>query len=299
MFFAMILKSSFTFLICVILSLPGDAQSQLHNQELKDIYKADQSDRSTGQIDWAVISKRDSARMARVYELLRTNKVVTGEDHYNAAMVFQHGSDTVASGMAVKLMRKAIELAPTTNKWLLAAAIDRDLMRTNRPQIYGTQYIKAANGPWELWKIDTTKVTDKERRDYGVETLAEQREKARLMNKKSPEEFLKTSKTTTALLEAIRKEWAKGSKSEYNLTEREINSIGYSLKGQKRMQEALAVFKLNTEFYPGGYNTWDSLGECLLETGKEKEGLAAYKKSLELNPKNTNAQKILAERIKK
>jgi Tfp pilus assembly protein PilF len=50
---------------------------------------------------------------------------------------------------------------------------------------------------------------------------------------------------------------------------------------------------LNTELYPKGYNTFDSLGECLLLVGKKNEGIKAYKKSLELNPKNENARKII------
>src|SRR5688500_293761 len=96
----------FTFLVAWSATIAQSGKPD--NLELQEIYKADQADRTSGQIDWIVVSKRDSARMARVYELLESNKVVTGKDYYNAAMVFQHGSDTVASSMAVKMMRKAI-----------------------------------------------------------------------------------------------------------------------------------------------------------------------------------------------
>lgn len=148
------------------------------NEELKAIYEADQGDRQTADIDWSLVSKRDKERQKRVYEILDSDLVKTSEDYYHAAMVFQHGGDTTSSGMAVKLMRKAIELDSNRSKWLLAAAIDRDLMRKGKPQIYGTQYRKmGADAPWELYKIDTTQVTDSERREYGVETLAQQREK--------------------------------------------------------------------------------------------------------------------------
>jgi hypothetical protein len=87
--------------------------------------------------------------------------------------------------MAVKLMRKSLELDSTADKWFLAAAIDRDLMRRDLPQIYGTQYIKMGNdAPWELYTLDSTKITNAERKEYNVETLAEQRKKVKKMNEK-------------------------------------------------------------------------------------------------------------------
>ena len=54
-------------------------------------------------------------------------------------MIFEHGSNPVAYGMAVQTMRKVIELNPEADKWLLAAAIDRDLVSRGKPQVYGTQ----------------------------------------------------------------------------------------------------------------------------------------------------------------
>ena len=155
------------------------------NLELLQIYQNDQSERQIENIDWEILLRKDSIRLIRVNQLLDSNKVRTSNDYHNAAMIFQHGYDTIASGMAVKLMRMSLELDSTANKWLLAAAIDRDLMRRNQPQIYGTQYLKMGeDAPWELYKLDSTKITDSERKEYGVETLAEQREKIKKMNEK-------------------------------------------------------------------------------------------------------------------
>ena len=81
--------------------------------------------------------------------------------------------------------------------------------------------------------------------------------------------------------------------SEYNLSEDGINMFGYQLMGQNRDEEALKIFILNTELYPEAYNTHDSYGECLVKLGRTEEGIAAYEKSLELNPKNSNAAKVL------
>lgn len=154
------------------------------NLELLQIYQKDQSERQSENIDWEILLIQDSLRQIRVKQLLDSNKVRTSIDYHNAAMIFQHGLDTFASGMAVKLMRKSIELDSTADKWLLAAAIDRDLMRRNQPQIYGTQYLKMGDEPWELYKLDSTKITDSVRKEYNVETLAEQREKVKEMNQK-------------------------------------------------------------------------------------------------------------------
>jgi len=155
------------------------------NIELIEIYQKDQSERQVENIDWEILLQQDSLREIRVKQLLDSNNVRTSLDYHNAAMIFQHGLDTFASGMAVRLMRKSVELDSTTNKWLLAAAIDRDLMRRNEPQIYGTQYVKMGNDAlWELYKLDSTKIIDSVRIEYNVETLAEQRETVKSMNKK-------------------------------------------------------------------------------------------------------------------
>ncbi|MEM9053070.1 MAG: tetratricopeptide repeat protein [Bacteroidota bacterium] len=264
------------------------------NQELVKIYSEDQSDRQAGNLDWSVISKRDDERKSRVLELLDSNLVITSNDYANAAMIFQHGGDTTASGMAVRLMRKAVELDSTRNKWLLAAAIDRDLMRRGEPQIYGTQYTKQAqDDPWEIYNLDSTKISDEERKEFGVETLAEQKEWLKMMNKKKLDELLNSGISIDDLVEMIKTSDLEN--SEYDLSEGGINSFGYQLMAQEQNEAALKIFKLNTELYPEGYNTFDSYGECLVEMGQVEEGIAAYKKSLELNPDNDNAKEVLTE----
>lgn len=144
------------FLILMLLAACGNPSPETEayapdgvNAELQRMYEADQAARQTADIDWSVLSVEDDARKRRVNELIDSNKLSTSQDYYNAAMIFQHGGDTIASGMAVRMMTRAIELDSSRNKWLLAAAIDRDLMRRNQPQIYGTQYTKSGDDePW-------------------------------------------------------------------------------------------------------------------------------------------------------
>ena len=80
-----------------------------------------------------------------------------------------------------------------------------------------------------------------------------------------------------------------------NLTvsEDRLNNLGYNLLRQKKLEESIALLKLNVEFYPQSWNTYDSLGEAYMTAGKKDEAIANYKKSLELNPSNTNGQKML------
>jgi tetratricopeptide (TPR) repeat protein len=79
------------------------------------------------------------------------------------------------------------------------------------------------------------------------------------------------------------------------LTENQMNTIGYQLIRLKRVKDAIAVFKQNTVDFPGGFNTWDSLAEGYMIDGDKESAIKYYKKSLELNPENTNAVQKLKE----
>jgi len=152
------------------------------NTELIGIYISDQSDRNAHNIDWHEVSKRDSLRRIKVNEILESNKIITARDYRNAAMVFLHGNDSTDYGKSVKLMKKAIDLDSTINKWLFAAATDSYLLSKGEPQIYGTQYFKKGDEPWRIALIDTSKITDAQRIEYGVETLNQQIHKIIQMN---------------------------------------------------------------------------------------------------------------------
>lgn len=267
------------------------------NPELQQLALQDQEDRKSGNKSGTFIWQSDSLRRMRLHELIQEGKVISANDHYNAALIFQHGTDTIDSGNAVAFMKKAIELDPKMDRWLLAAAIDRDLMRKGKPQIYGTQFVRSKDeAGWRLYDLDTTAVTDEERMLYRVGTLAQQKERERTMNLKSIFDYSAEQGSVEATIQLIREEFAKGKNATYNVSESEINSYGYEFLNAGYDLEALSIFKLNTELYPKGYNTWDSLGECQLKMGKKKEAYKSYKKSLKLNPANENARKILAQK---
>jgi Tfp pilus assembly protein PilF len=62
---------------------------------------------------------------------------------------------------------------------------------------------------------------------------------------------------------------------------------------KKRFDEGMALLKLNVEFYPKPSNTYDSLAEGYMLTGEKDLAIANYKKSLELNPQNSNGREML------
>ncbi len=60
-----------------------------------------------------------------------------------------------------------------------------------------------------------------------------------------------------------------------------------------KTKEAVEVFKLNVEVYPKASNPYDSLGEAYMNLNERELAITNYKKSLELDPKNTNAVEML------
>jgi tetratricopeptide (TPR) repeat protein len=76
--------------------------------------------------------------------------------------------------------------------------------------------------------------------------------------------------------------------------EREVNTTGYSLMRGGMGERALELFEFNTRIFPESWNAWDSLGEAYLNLGHKEEAIRAYKKSLELNPDNKAAEKMIA-----
>ncbi|HEU5132060.1 MAG TPA: hypothetical protein VFT26_08165, partial [Pyrinomonadaceae bacterium] len=79
----------------------------------------------------------------------------------------------------------------------------------------------------------------------------------------------------------------------YDFAEPELNRLGYQLLRTGKAKEAIEIFKLNVEAYPQGFNTYDSLAEAYMTINERELAIQNYKKSVELNPNNTNAAEIL------
>ena len=158
----------------LLVSMPLAAQNA-SNEKLKELVRADQADRSAAHIDWPAVDRRDTARAAEVMTLLRSGKVLTAEDFYNAAMVFQHGASANDLQLAQALATIAARQAPEhpAPKWLAAAAWDRYMMWKKQPQWYGTQsQILKDTGKKTLYPVLPGVISDVERAAAGVPPIA-------------------------------------------------------------------------------------------------------------------------------
>ncbi|MFK8165548.1 MAG: S41 family peptidase [Lewinella sp.] len=80
----------------------------------------------------------------------------------------------------------------------------------------------------------------------------------------------------------------------YNFeNEDELTMYGYRLLWDDKTTEALEVFKLLVEQFPGSANTYDSLGEAYLVLGNKVQALANYQKALAMDPDNFNAEDVI------
>ena len=77
-------------------------------------------------------------------------------------------------------------------------------------------------------------------------------------------------------------------------TEAEVNQHGYTLLGEGKSAEAIAMFRKNVKDHPESWNAYDSLAEGLAGSGKTAESITLYKKALAMAPA---AQKARIEGI--
>ncbi len=87
----------------------------------------------------------------------------------------------------------------------------------------------------------------------------------------------------------------KDDKENFFLSENDMNNLGYELLNKNMINEALSVFRMNIIQFPKSSNVYDSYGEAWFKKGVKDSAIVHYKKSLELNPRNTNAIKYLKE----
>ncbi len=96
-------------------------------------------------------------------------------------------------------------------------------------------------------------------------------------------------KDVASAIKQYREMKAGSSAGEYDLSEMEVNRLGYQLLQTRKVADAIEIFKLNVELFPQASNVYDSLGEAYMVHGDKELAIANYKKSLELDPKNANA----------
>lgn len=77
--------------------------------------------------------------------------------------------------------------------------------------------------------------------------------------------------------------------------EADLNSWGYSLLSQDKLQAALDVFLLNSYLFPDSANTYDSMAETHWLLGNIDAAIIGYEKVLGMQPENNYARDQLAK----
>jgi carboxyl-terminal processing protease len=83
------------------------------------------------------------------------------------------------------------------------------------------------------------------------------------------------------------------------LDQNDINNLGYKLLKQTDLESAIYVFERNVALFPRSANAYDSLAEALALAGRPEQAMENYRKSIALDPANTNARarlKVLEKR---
>lgn len=90
----------------------------------------------------------------------------------------------------------------------------------------------------------------------------------------------------------------KNESTQYDLSEEQLNALGYKLLNENSQTAALAIFKLNSETYPKSINVWDSLGEAYLEAGNYNQAARNYKRTLDMIEADTTLGTQQKNRLK-
>jgi CubicO group peptidase (beta-lactamase class C family) len=85
----------------------------------------------------------------------------------------------------------------------------------------------------------------------------------------------------------------KAKETEYELDGVAFNQLGYQYLRKNRLEEAVAVFQLNVEAFPQVADPYDSLAEGYMRQGRSELAITNYRRSLELDPNNSNAAAML------
>jgi CubicO group peptidase (beta-lactamase class C family) len=85
----------------------------------------------------------------------------------------------------------------------------------------------------------------------------------------------------------------------YNFSnESELNRVGYKLIERDQIEDAIKIFELLVAEFPNSPNSYDSIGEAYYLNGNNDLAIRNYKKSLQINPNNSNAIEMI-EKINK
>ncbi|MCU0494401.1 MAG: hypothetical protein MUD01_22660 [Chloroflexaceae bacterium] len=115
-------------------------------------------------------------RCQRVLDMYARGDLLEGRDYFHAAWVLLFGETPAHYELSRTFARRATELGDERGWTVVAMAWDRALVKSGKPQRFGTQIVKQG-GRWSLGQVDE-RVTDTERAMYGVPPLFVQQQRA-------------------------------------------------------------------------------------------------------------------------
>jgi Flp pilus assembly protein TadD len=71
-----------------------------------------------------------------------------------------------------------------------------------------------------------------------------------------------------------------------------MNLYGYQLLGDRKFDEAVAVFRKNVKDHPKSWNTYDSLAEAYLTKGDKKLAAEYHNQALAMTQDETQKKRI-------
>jgi tetratricopeptide (TPR) repeat protein len=87
-----------------------------------------------------------------------------------------------------------------------------------------------------------------------------------------------------------------------NELETELNNLGYEMINKQKPEDAVKIFYMNVQLFPGSPNVYDSYAESLWKTGKHAEAVKFYEIAISKDqpggPTAENAKRML-EQIRK
>lgn len=159
----------------------AESTTRASNPEMTAMFEADQAGRMTQPIDWDVLSVEDAERRERTQALIDAGQLLTGQDFFHAAFIFQHGGTAENYLYAHILAMAAMAKGHDRASWIAAATLDRYLKTIGQAQIFGTQFSMRPGEEATQEPFDRAFVSDAVRSLFRVPPLAAQEEQRQTM----------------------------------------------------------------------------------------------------------------------
>ena len=127
----------------------------LRSQELRSLAAADQRDRENNVLKPGAV-ERDRSRRMRVGEIFGEGCMLSADDFYSGAIVYQHGDRPEHYFQTYVWASRAVELGKKEARIWIALGIDRYLVSSGRKQLFATQYSKPDLNPETCWCLEQT-----------------------------------------------------------------------------------------------------------------------------------------------